>query len=311
MRALIVTNMYPSPQRPELGRFVADQVQALRRTGAAEVELFALRPGGASAYVNGARDLRRRYGRARYDIVHAHFGLTTWPALGARGTKRLVTLHGTDLSHARSRLITLAGLRLVDLVGVVSEQMATQIPRWAAPSGRRAVLPAGVDTARFGPVPRAAARIELGLDPDRAYVLFAADPARPEKRLDRALQVAGDARLLTLGGVDPERVPLFVNAANAVLVPSEREGFGLATLEALACDVPVLATPVGIAPEALAGIPGTLCAPFDAASWTRALAPHVEAADPRINGRATAQRFSTDAMAARVLDAWRRLLERG
>ncbi|HXO07738.1 MAG TPA: glycosyltransferase, partial [Solirubrobacteraceae bacterium] len=130
-----------------------------------------------------------------------------------------------------------------------------------------------------------------------------------EKRFDRAQQVAGAARLLTLGGVDPERVPLFVNAANAVLVPSEREGFGLATLEALACDVPVLATPVGIAPEALAGIQGTLCAPFDAASWARVLASHVEAADPRITGRATAQRFSTDAMAARVLDAWRQLLE--
>ena len=42
-----------------------------------------------------------------------------------------------------------------------------------------------------------------------------------------------------------------MNAANAVLVPSEREGFGLAVLEALACDVPVLATPVGIHREAL------------------------------------------------------------
>jgi teichuronic acid biosynthesis glycosyltransferase TuaC len=310
MRALVVTNMYPSAARPELGSFVRDQVQALRRTGAADVELFAFEPGGASAYVNGARELRRRHGRERYDIVHAHFGLTTWPALAARATKRLVTLHGTDLAHARSRPITLAGLRLVDLVGAVSEQLAEQIPSWAAPPGRRAVLPAGVDTGRFKPLPRAAARAELGLDPDGAYVLFAADPARPEKRFDRAQQVVGAARLLTLGGVDPERVPLFVNAANAVLVPSEREGFGLATLEALACDVPVLATPVGIAPEALAGIQGTLCAPFDAASWARVLASHVEAADPRINGRATAQRFSTDAMAARVLDAWRQVLER-
>jgi len=140
MRALIVTNMYPSAERPELGSFVRDQVQALRRTGAAEVELFAFEPGGASAYVNGARELRRRHGHERYDIVHAHFGLTTWPALAARATKRLVTLHGTDLAHARSRPITLAGLRLVDLVGAVSEQLAEQIPSWAAPPGRRAVL---------------------------------------------------------------------------------------------------------------------------------------------------------------------------
>ena len=311
MRALIVTNMYPSAARPELGSFVRDQVQALRRTGAAEVELFAFAPGGAGAYVNGARELRRRHGRERYDIVHAHFGLTTWPALAAHGKRRLVTLHGTDLADSRSRPITLAGLRLVDLVGVASEQLAAQIPRWAASTGHRAVLPAGVDTARFKPLPRTLARTELGLDPDGTYVLFAADPARPEKRFDRAREVAGDATLLTLGGIEPERVPLWVNAANAVLVPSEREGFGLATLEALACDVPVLATPVGIAPEALAGVQGTLCAPFDAATWTRALAPHLAADDPRIDGRTRASRFSTDAMAARVIDAWRQLLGHG
>jgi len=167
----------------------------------------------------------------------------------------------------------------------------------------------GVDTGRFVPLPRAEARARLGLEPDRPYLLFAADPSRPEKRFDRAQQVAGAARLLTLGRTAPERVPLFVNAANAVVVPSEREGFGLAPLEALACDVPVLATPVGIAPEALAGIDGALCAPFDVATWTRALEPHLADGDPRIEGRARAQQFSTDVMALRVIDAWRRLLE--
>jgi teichuronic acid biosynthesis glycosyltransferase TuaC len=309
MRALIITNMYPRPEQPALGSFVADQVAALRRTGVVEVEVFAFAPGGARAYVDGARALRRRHGHDRFDIVHAHFGLTTWPALAARGRGRVVTLHGTDLTHPRSRPITLAGLRTVDLVATVSEALAREIPAWAAPPGKRAVLPAGVDTGRFVPLPRAEARARLGLEPDRPYLLFAADPSRPEKRFDRAQQVAGAARLLTLGRTAPERVPLFVNAANAVVVPSEREGFGLAPLEALACDVPVLATPVGIAPEALAGIDGALCAPFDVAAWTRALEPHLADGDPRIEGRARAQQFSTDVMALRVIDAWRRLLE--
>jgi teichuronic acid biosynthesis glycosyltransferase TuaC len=309
MRALIITNMYPRPEQPALGSFVADQVAALRRTGVVEVEVFAFAPGGARAYVDGARALRRRHGHDRFDIVHAHFGLTTWPALAARGRGRVVTLHGTDLAHPRSRPITLAGLRTVDLVATVSEALAREIPAWAAPPGKRAVLPAGVDTGRFVPLPRAEARARLGLEPDRPYLLFAADPSRSEKRFDRAQQVAGAARLLTLGRTAPERVPLFVNAANAVVVPSEREGFGLAPLEALACDVPVLATPVGIAPEALAGIDGALCAPFDVATWTRALEPHLADGDPRIEGRARAQQFSTDVMALRVIDAWRRLLE--
>jgi glycosyltransferase involved in cell wall biosynthesis len=309
VRALIVTNMYPTAQRPALGSFVRDQVQALRRIEDVELELFAFVPGSAGAYLKAATDLRKAYRHHSFDVVHAHFGLTAWPAFGAKAGARAVTLHGTDLNHPRSRPITLAALPFLDLVATVSEPLATQVPRWAARK-TRAVLPAGVDVNRFKPLPREQARTTLGLDPNRPYLLFPADPTRPEKRFDRAAALAGElggTRLLTLGSTDPQEVPLWVNAANAVLVPSERESFGLAVLEALACDVPVLATPVGIAPQALNDIPGTLCAPFDQSAWRDALEPHLTERDPRIEGRARAGRWSADRMAADVVAAWRAL----
>jgi len=306
VRALIVTNMYPSREHPALGSFVRDQVEALRRIPAVQLELFAFAPGGAGAYVRAASKLRRLHGRTRFDVVHAHFGLTAWPALAARTRARAVTLHGTDLAHPRSRILTLGALPFLDLVAAVSEPMLEQVPRWMK-RGQTEVLPAGVDIARFRPIPRGEARRRLGLRPDGPYLLFAADPARAEKRHDRALAAAGDVPLLSLGNVQPEQVPLWVNAANAVLVPSEREGFGLAVLEALACDVPVLATPVGIACSVLDGIPGTYCGPFDVAAWRAVLQAHVSSADPRVHGRARAESFSTDRMAARVVAAWRAL----
>jgi glycosyltransferase involved in cell wall biosynthesis len=303
MRALIVTNMYPSAARPALGSFVRDQVEALRRIDGLDIGVFGFDPGGARAYAQAARELRRRHGGTRYDIVHAHFGLTAWPALAARARMRAVTLHGTDLAHPRSRKLSLGALPFMDLVAGVSEPLLQALPGWAA-RRRTAVLPAGVDTTRFVSIPRAEARRRLGLDPDRPYLLFGADPGRPEKRYDRAAEVAGDVELLVLGDVEPNDVPLYVNAANAVLVTSEREGFGLAVLEGLACDVPVLATDVGIAPEALARIEGTYCGPFDAAAWRAALGPHLAATDPRIDGRERAEQYSTDRMAARVVEAW-------
>jgi glycosyltransferase involved in cell wall biosynthesis len=307
MRALVVTNMYPTPARPALGSFVRDQVDALRRIDGVRVELFAFAPGGVGSYVKAAAELRRHHRAERYDVVHAHFGLTAWPAFTAAGKAHAVTLHGTDLVHPRSRAITLAALPLLDLVATVSKPLETQVPGWAV-RGQRAVLPCGVDVERFKPIPRAEARAALNLGPTGRYVLFPADPARPEKRHDRALAVVGDAHLLTLGNVDPAQVQLYVNAANAVLVPSERESFGLAVLEALACNVPVLATPVGIAPNALENVPGTLCAEFDAATWRAALEPHMNDPDPRIDGRGRAEPYSTDRMAAQVLAAWRALI---
>jgi teichuronic acid biosynthesis glycosyltransferase TuaC len=306
MRALVVTNMYPSRERPAHGSFVRDQVEALRRLDEVEVELFRFAPGGAAAYARAARTLRAAHRGQRFDVVHAHFGLTAWPALLASGRHRALTLHGTDLAHPRSRAVTLSVLRRYDLVATVSSALAKRVPRWAWPR-EVAVLPCGVDLSRFRPIPRPEARQALGLEPERPYLLFPADPARPEKRFDRATQLAGEVSLLALEDVDPQQVPLWVNAANAVLVTSEREGFGLAVVEALACDVPVLATPVGIAPEVLRGIAGTHCGPFDPTVWRAALAPHLSAEDPRVTGRATAERFSADRMARRVLDAWRAL----
>ncbi len=306
MRALIVTNMYPSPERPALGSFVRDQLQALKRISDLEIELFAFDPGGAGAYARAASALRSRYRGAPFDVVHAHFGLSAWPALAVRADAHAVTLHGTDLSHPRSRALTTAALPLLDLVAAVSQPLLERAPRWAIRS-QTAVLPAGVDTGRFKPIPRAEAREQLGLNPEGPYLLFAADPRRPEKRYDRARAVAGDVELLSLGNVEPAQVPLWVNAANAVLAPSEREGFGLAVLEALACDVPVLSTPVGVAPEALDGVARTYYGPFDAAAWRRALAPHLADADPRVQGRDRAEQFSTDRMASRVVQAWRAL----
>jgi glycosyltransferase involved in cell wall biosynthesis len=307
MRALIVTNMYPTPQHPALGSFVRDQVLALQRQAGTDIEVFAFAPGGARAYVRAAAELRRRYRGQRFDIVHAHFGLTAWPAMAARGKAHVVTLHGTDLAHPRSRVVTVAALRFVDLVAAVSEPLAREVPR-AAIRDEVAVLPCGVDLERFRRLDRDTARATLGLEPDGPYLLFPSDPARAEKRHDRAAAVAGDIPLLVLRDVDPAEVPLWVNAANAVVVPSEREGFGLAVLEALACDVPVLATPEGIAPTALEGVAGTYCGPFELDAWRAAVAPHLGHADPRVDGRAHAEPFSSDRMAARVLAAWRTLL---
>jgi teichuronic acid biosynthesis glycosyltransferase TuaC len=307
MRALIVTNMWPTAERPSLGSFVRDQVDALGRIAGIELEVFSFSPGGPGAYARAASALRGRFRGRRFDVIHAHFGLTAWPALAARGSAHAVTLHGTDLAHPRSRAITLAALPFLELVATVSEPLAESVPGWAV-RGARAVLPAGVDVDRFQAIPRPEARAALGLAPDGPYLLFPADPRRPEKRFDRARLVAGDVPLLTLENVDPSQVPLWFNAANAVLVPSEREGFGLAVLEALACEVPVLATPVGIAPAVLPGVAGTYCGQFDDRAWRAAVAAHLATDDPRVQGRARAEAYSTDRMAAEVVAAWRSLV---
>jgi glycosyltransferase involved in cell wall biosynthesis len=302
VRALVVTNMYPTPERPALGSFVRDQVEALRRRDDVEIELFAFPP-GLRAYPRAARELRRRFRGQRFDVVHAHFGLTAWPAVAARLGPVVVTLHGNDLFHPRSNRLTRAILPFTALPAAVSREFSQNLPG-AGVTRRVAVLPVGIDLERFRPIPRREARERLGLDPEGRYLLFPHDPSRPLKRFDRARDAAGDTPLLTLGNVPPAEVPYWINAANAVLVPSQAEGFGLSVIEALACGVPPFGTPVGIHPVALDGIPGAFCAAWDRDAWRAALCPVLEADDPRVDGRARAELFSADRMAARVVAAW-------
>lgn len=308
MRVLVVTNMYPTPERPALGSFVRDQVEALRRRNDLEVELFTFGP-GTSRYPRAAIDLRRRYGRLeRFDIVHVHFGLTAWPALLARLGPVVVTLHGNDLFVARSKGVTLTALPFTALTAAVSREFSANVPG-AGTRRRVAVLPMGVDLERFRPIPRAEARERLGLPPGEPCLLFPHDPVRPLKRFDRAREAANGTRLLTMGRVPFEEVPYWINAANAVLVPSQAEGFGLAVIEATACGVPAFGTPVAIHPVVLGGLEGAFCAPWDRDAWRAALRGPLADPDPRVDGRARAELFSADRMAARVVAAWRDVLD--
>jgi glycosyltransferase involved in cell wall biosynthesis len=310
VRVLVVHNFTPDAATPQRGRWVADQVEALRGEGL-EVELFTF-PRGRNAYIPATRRLRRVLRARRFDLVHAHYGLAGWCARLAGARPLVVTFHGTDVRHGVVGPMSRVLARRVDLTAGVSRAL------FAEEDGRRglprvpgaAVLPCGPDLRRFRPLPRSEARRGLGLDPRGRYLLFPADPARPEKRRDRAAELAAacEAELLTGGSIEPDQMPLWVNAANAVLVTSDYEGFGLACVEALACDVPVLSTPVGVAPFAVAGVDGCLAAPFEVASWAAAARPHLDAEDPRVRGSRRAASLSAERMAARVAVAYRSLL---
>ena len=302
MRALVVTNMYPTPERPALGSFVRDQVEALRRREDVEIDLFAFPP-GLRAYPRAARELRRRTA-ASGSTSSTPTSASPRGRRSPRGSARSWSRCTATTCSTRARTASPRDPAVHGAPAAVSREFS-ELLRGAGTTRRVAVLPVGIDLERFRPISRREARERLGLDPGGRYLLFPHDPARPLKRFDRAQEAAAGTTLLTMGNVAPADVPLWINACNAVLVPSQAEGFGLSVIEALACGVPAFGTPVGIHPVALADVGGAYCAPWDREAWRAALRPVLEAEDPRVDGRDRAAIFSADRMAARVVEAWR------
>jgi len=160
---------------------------------------------------------------------------------------------------------------------------------------------------------------ERGIDAHLLLIGSAKFVAR-STRFDNQAYVTGLHRLVSSGGLDEhvswlgERhdVPELMRALDVVLVPSHEEPFGRALLEALALEVPVVATSVGGPPELVRdGCEGYLAPPRDPDAWARAVMRVIEAPERgRTLGRAGRARIAEGFDAASHAGAWLAVYER-
>ena len=245
-----------------------------------------------------------------YDLVHANYGLVAPYALGAArraGAPLVVTFWGTDLMGPEwLRRLSTATARFADDVVLPSRAMDAHL------GDDYTYVPFGVDTDMFRPIQRAEARERVGWSDETHSVLFPYDTDRPEKNYERAKAVVersdADAELRTISGVDYEEMPYYMNAADAVLVTSERESGPMVVKEAAACNVPVVSTDVGFVRDTLEGVSGSAVCSTDAE-----LAEGLETAFDagRSDGREEIPCLSVDAMGDRLAALYDRVCAGG
>lgn len=320
LRALVVTNMYPTATAPYAGPFVAAQVESVRATGVhVDVMHFPRHELGRDVYRGLGKKVRTAVASHEPDLVHVAYGGVMAEAVtrSVRDRPVLVTFHGTDLLAGKAsnalrglmlRLGVVASRRAAQRAAgviVVSPTLLDALPR-SLDRSRVWVVPNGVDVARFRPLDRPECQSVLGWDPARTHVLFPASPSRPVKQfplakaaVELANQAGADLQLHTLDGVAHDDVPVWLNAASAVLLTSAHEASPVIVKEALACNVPVVSVDVGDVRERMAGIDGCFIAaptPDDLADkLVRALAY-----DGRIAGRERIVELSLERVADRV-----------
>ena len=330
LRVLAVTNIYPTPERPALGTFVEQQIKGLRAIGL-EVEVeFVDRAGrGMGVYRDAGARARRRAREIGADLVHVMYGgiLADEVTREVTDRPRLVSFCGSDLL---GELLSGWWRRVVSGLGVRASHRAARRAdgiivksrnlRDALPTGLGTkpvvILPNGVDLARFSPLDRATCRESLGWSASSFHVLFPFNTGDRRKRpwlaqaaIDRVRERGVAAELHPLRDVPHERVPVWINACDAVLLTSLHEGSPNVVKEALACDVAVVSLDVGDVRERLEGIAGCYLATPDPGDLAGCL-QRVHEGPGRVQARARMADFSIDRVAARLERVYRDVLAR-
>ena len=326
-------------------------MEPARREGVARIETFAFASGLAPrADVADVRRLARRFRDA--DVVHVHRGKEHWLAAvanrvggAARPIVRTRHIAQAVRPHAANRW--LYGRATAWVVTVTEAIRGQYVAAGLLPDGRVTALPGGADAELYRPRPpdpavrrrlggqgdgtlvgmlaglrvmkghhvvvEAAARLaRAGLRPRFAFI----GKGGGEASIQDAIARAGLAEQFTISGWVEDLPPALAALDVALYVPLESDGMSRVVFECLAAGRPLIASRVGVVPEALEDGAHALLVPAgDAAALAAALARLLGDPDARgrlgAAGRSLVERRYSGARVAEALEARYRLLAAG
>ncbi|MFH1845473.1 MAG: glycosyltransferase [bacterium] len=257
MRLLIVTNMYPTPEDMSFGTFVGEQVTALEKRGFEVDVLFINGRKNKLNYLWGVFRLWKKMLTRRYDLLHAHYVLAGVIARCQLLRPVVMSFHGAGEMEGWQGWLCRRVAPLVDGATVTSRRHHAHLGLKDA-----RVVPCGADMDLFRPASQAEARQQLGLPLDGKLPIFVGDP-RPEKRVPLIEEAVGrltandsSVRLIKASGVPHDQIPVWMNAADVLVLASDWEGSPVVIKEAMACNLPVVTVDVGDTAEVVDGVAG-------------------------------------------------------
>jgi glycosyltransferase involved in cell wall biosynthesis len=325
---LIVACVAETPERPHYGIFTRRQVDSIRNLGLACDLMCIAGYRSPLAYARAAGWLAALSlrGEHRYALVHAHGGETGIAASAYWRAPLLISYMGSDLLGApdengrnplRWRIRNAAIQQHSRLTKATITKAAVMTE--ALPGRVRAnntVIPNGVRRDLFHPLDRLDARRALGWDPQRRTLLFASDPTAPLKRYGlakavyaRVAEQLDDVDFFVAHGISPAEMPTVMNASDCLLHTAILEGSPNVIKEALACNLPIVATAVGDIPERLDGVTASYVCDGNLESMAAAV---LACLDPprRSNGRDFTDLLSVEQIAERVVFVYREIVGR-
>lgn len=243
---------------------VENQGRSLIKCGI-DIEYALVTNKGIQGYLKSIIKLHNHLKRNVYDVVHAHYSLSAIVAILAGAKPLVISLMGSDvLEHScRIKIFLFFFRRFCSSIIVKTHEMAERLG-----DEHTMVIPNGVDTEMFVPLNKGDAKRAIGLNPDKHYILFAANPKRLEKNFSLAqraydLLKLENTELIWLQNIPYEKVPFYMNASELVVLSSLWEGSPNVAKEAMACNCPMVSTDVGDVRWLIGNTKGCYISSFD------------------------------------------------
>lgn len=262
MRVLWIHNFDPANKFS--GIFMKQMVEPLREIGI-HVDLYYV--GKLRQQLLDLNGTIKRLNEARqgYDIIHAQYGSLNGYVVSRTEGPKLVSLRGSDwhrikktwplfdfLHGCASVWFSNLSLKYYKHIITMSHRMTDEVKKKSSKT-KVYTLPDAIDLSKFRKVDYHKAREELGIPEGQSWVIFASvlndNPIKRPFLAKEAIRIAKENNnnivFKPLVNIPHDQMPLYYSAADAIITTSVHEGWPNCIKEALACDLPFIATDTG------------------------------------------------------------------
>lgn len=289
--------------------FITEQGNELARQGI-DVDYFPIIGKGLFGYLRNLKTLKQKLTEKKFDIIHAHFGLSGALAILQYKLPVIITFHNGETLTFKGNLIS----SIASLFSAYNIYVAKHIFELSFFKNKKkyTILPCGINMNDLILIPQNIAKTKMKLPDDKINILFGGNFGNLRKNYALAKQALyllsrEDINLIELKGFSREEVTSLLCGCDLLFLPTKSEGSPQIIKEAMACNCPIVATDVADIRELTGEVEGCYITDFNPENVASALREAISY-NKRTNGRDLMSKYDNSIIVKEIIEIYKNIL---